>query len=134
MEKLEDRVQHCLNFFGKTQAGLARACRIKPSSVHAWLSGKTKRISGENLLRAASYFGVNNEWLATGRGPITSDDHSPIAQEILPMPYVHPHPLVRQVIALMEATDEAGRGIALMAISQALEKYRPIKETLKSSA
>ena len=51
------------------------------------------------------------------------------ASEPIPMPYVHPTPIIRQVIALMEATDEAGRGIVLMAASQALEKYRPIKET-----
>lgn len=129
MDTLAERVRHCLGFPGKSQAELARACGIKQPSVNAWLTGKTKRITGKNLLRAASYFGVQAEWLATGRGAIKTNDPLPPLREPLPMPYVHPHPLVRQVIALMEATDEAGRGMAYMAISQALEKYRPTQQT-----
>jgi hypothetical protein len=46
-----------------------------------------------------------------------------------PPAYLHPHPIVREVIALMESADEAGKGMALMAVAQAYEKYRPIKET-----
>lgn len=129
MNTLAERVRYCLSFPGKSQAELARACGIKQPSVNAWLTGKTKRITGKNLLRAAAYFGVNAEWLATGNGPIKLDDQPTTLREPTPMPYVHPHPLVRKVIALMEATDEAGRGMAYMAVAQALEKYRPLKET-----
>lgn len=129
MDTLAERVRHCLGFPGKSQAELSRACGIKQPSVNAWMTGKTKRITGKNLLRAAAYFGVHAEWLATGRGAVKLDEPPPPLREPTPMLYVHPHPLVRQVIALMEGTDEAGRGMAFMAISQALEKYRPTKET-----
>lgn len=53
---------------GRTKAGLARACGIKQPSVSDWMSGRTKKIEGANLLRAAGYLGVTPEWLATGRG------------------------------------------------------------------
>ncbi len=58
------------------QAALARHCEVKPSSVSDWVSGETKSIEGENLVRAAAFFGVRPEWLATGRGskmPGTTD-------------------------------------------------------------
>lgn len=51
-----------------TQAALARACGIKQPSINDWFSGRTKRITGKNLLRAAEYLKVTPEWLATGKG------------------------------------------------------------------
>lgn len=51
------------------QASLARHCGVKPPSVADWVSGKSKSLEGENLLKAAEFFGVTPTWLATGRGP-----------------------------------------------------------------
>jgi len=51
-------------------AALARACKIKQPSVSDWLSGRTKRLEGANLLSAARFLGVNPEWLATGKPPM----------------------------------------------------------------
>lgn len=53
---------------GATQADIARAVGIARPSVNAWLSGKTKHLEGAHLLRAAEFFGVDPEWLATGMG------------------------------------------------------------------
>jgi transcriptional regulator with XRE-family HTH domain len=53
-----------------SQADLARACGIKPPSVHAWLSGKAKDIRGDNAVKAARKLGITVEWLTTGRGPM----------------------------------------------------------------
>ena len=53
-----------------SQAALARACKISPVSVNDWLSGKTQRLTGTNLLTTARVLGVNPEWLDTGRGPM----------------------------------------------------------------
>lgn len=49
-------------------ADLARACGVRPPSVSDWLSGKTKKLEGANLLAAAEHLRVNPWWLATGRG------------------------------------------------------------------
>jgi transcriptional regulator with XRE-family HTH domain len=49
---------------------LARACGVKPPSVADWLSGRTKRLEGANLLAAAKRLGVRPEWLSTGNGPM----------------------------------------------------------------
>jgi SOS-response transcriptional repressor LexA len=57
---------------GITQAELARLCDVKPPSVHGWLSGKSKFLRGENLLQAASALKVNQQWLATGEGPMSA--------------------------------------------------------------
>lgn len=56
-----------------TQAALARACGLKAPSVHDWLSGRTKRMSAEYLLPACELLRVNEKWLATGKGPMRSN-------------------------------------------------------------
>lgn len=52
----------------KTQAGLAKYCKVKPPSVSKWLNGGTKTLQGQNLLRAAEYLECDPDWLATGNG------------------------------------------------------------------
>lgn len=47
---------------------LARAVGVKPPSVSDWISGKSKTMEGENLLKAANFLGVNPIWLASGIG------------------------------------------------------------------
>lgn len=63
----------------RTQAALARACGIKPPSVNDWLSGKTRKIEGENLLRAAAFLNVTPTWLATGKGPMRAGEQEQAA-------------------------------------------------------
>lgn len=81
MNTLAERVKLCM-VGNRTLTGLARACGIRPPSVSAWLSGKTKKIEGANLLRAAAYLGVNPRWLASGDGP--RSPASPIADKHYP--------------------------------------------------
>lgn len=73
---LSDRLTLAMSSAGISQADLARACKVKPPSVHGWLSGKAKFLRGENLLLAAAALGVNQQWLATGEGPMLPDDRS----------------------------------------------------------
>lgn len=87
-------------------------------------TGKPRGMRKETARRFEAAFGVPPGWLDREHG---GGEHT--AAEPIAMPYIHPNPIVRQVIALMEQTDEAGRGMILMAASQAIEKYRPIKET-----
>lgn len=71
MQTLQERLKTAMMGPPKvTQAALARACRVKPPSVHDWLSGKTKSIEGENLLNAAAFLKVSPLWLAAGKGPM----------------------------------------------------------------
>lgn len=80
----------------------------------------------------ARKIGCDPEWLATGEGDMRRSaaihhgaNH---VEETSPRPYVHPNETIAQIVALLEATDDVGRGIGLMAVSQALERYRPAKE------
>ena len=56
------------------QASLARYCSVRPPSVSDWVSGKTKELDGENLLKASEFFGVLPMWMATGKGLMRSKD------------------------------------------------------------
>ncbi|KTC25459.1 hypothetical protein AO392_14640 [Pseudomonas putida] len=69
MSTLQERLRQVMAGPPKiSQAALARACGIKPPSVNDWISGKTKTIEGQNLLRAAEFLKVTPMWLATGKG------------------------------------------------------------------
>lgn len=68
---LSTRLREAMNDVGMSQAELARRCGVKPPSVNGWLSGKSKFLRGENLLRAAAALGVSDQWLATGKGAKT---------------------------------------------------------------
>lgn len=69
---LAERLTTAMERSGITQAELARACGVKPPSVNGWLSGKSKFLRGENLLKAAAVLGVSQQWLATGEGPMAA--------------------------------------------------------------
>ncbi len=62
---------------------LARAVGVKPPSVSDWLSGKSKTMEGENLLKVAKYLGISPIWLATGKGEheFSIQNESPIKDE-----------------------------------------------------
>lgn len=70
MTTLTERLTLAMSRRGISQAELARQCGVKQPSVHGWLSGKSKFLRGENLLKAASVLQVSEEWLATGDGPM----------------------------------------------------------------
>ncbi|MFW1865534.1 LexA family transcriptional regulator [Acinetobacter baumannii] len=59
---------------------LARAVGVKPPSVSDWLSGKSKTMEGENLLRASKFLNVNPSWLASGTGEIQSNTRDKFKQ------------------------------------------------------
>ena len=68
MTSLSERIKFRLRTLNKTQAGLCRYCKVKAPSVSKWLSGMTKTLKGENLLRAAEFLECDPDWLATGKG------------------------------------------------------------------
>ncbi|ALR04355.1 helix-turn-helix transcriptional regulator [Xylella fastidiosa] len=67
---LNERLRFAMLEAGMTQKQLADAVRVKPPSVHGWLSSKAKFLRGENLLKAAQALNVSEKWLATGTGPM----------------------------------------------------------------
>lgn len=74
MTTLAERIAAAMAHAGINQAELARRVGIKPPSVNGWFSGKAKYLRGENLLAAASALGVDQDWLATGRGSMLRQD------------------------------------------------------------
>jgi transcriptional regulator with XRE-family HTH domain len=52
----------------RSQLELSIACGVSAPSVNDWLSGKTKSVRSQYLLKAAKFLNVRFEWLATGLG------------------------------------------------------------------
>ncbi|TPU95018.1 MULTISPECIES: LexA family transcriptional regulator [Acinetobacter calcoaceticus/baumannii complex] len=76
MNTLAERLRHAMEVLPPKKikgVELARAVGVKPPSVSDWLSGKSKTMEGENLLRAAKFLKVNPTWLASGTGEIQQD-------------------------------------------------------------
>lgn len=68
MTTLAERLTLAIKHAKITKAELARRVGISAPSVNGWFSGKAKFLRGENLLAAAKGLGVNETWLATGKG------------------------------------------------------------------
>lgn len=83
-------------------------------------SGKQRAMRKETAWRIEDAFNMPRGWLDQPH----CSEAAGIA-ELPPPAYVHPNATIRQIIALCEATDEAGRGMALLAVTQTLERYRP---------
>jgi SOS-response transcriptional repressor LexA len=69
MRTLAERLRAALDEIGASQADLARACGVKSPSVSAWLSGETKALKADSLVKAAAFLGVHEAWLNEGKGP-----------------------------------------------------------------
>lgn len=74
MSTFAERIQEALKDAGISQAELARRCAVRAPSVSDWLSGKTKSLTGMNLLKASQALGVSQEWLGTGKGKKRLDE------------------------------------------------------------
>lgn len=73
MNTLAERLRYAMEVLPPKKikgVDLARAVGVKPPSVSDWLSGKSKTMEGENLLRASKFLKVNPTWLASGTGDI----------------------------------------------------------------
>lgn len=76
MSTLAERLTLAIEHAQLTKAELARRVGISAPSVNGWFSGKAKFLRGENLLAAAKALGVNETWLATGKGQMQSSAES----------------------------------------------------------
>ena len=68
MNTLSNRIKQRLSDLGKSQADLAKYCKVQPPSVSKWLNGGTKTLQGQNLLRASEFLECDPDWLASGKG------------------------------------------------------------------
>lgn len=71
MKTLAERLRYAMEVLPPKKikgVDLARAVGVKPPSVSDWLSGKSKTMEGENLLKTSKFLDVSASWLATGNG------------------------------------------------------------------
>jgi transcriptional regulator with XRE-family HTH domain len=65
--KWNDRLKAARDAAGVTDTDITRACGVKNSSVNGWMTGATKTIEGENLLKVCAFLGTTPDWIIFGR-------------------------------------------------------------------
>lgn len=68
MTTLSERLILAMKRKNVKQADLVRATGLSSPSIHAWVTGTTKNLKGESLVKTASFLQVNTDWLAYGVG------------------------------------------------------------------
>lgn len=74
MEKWNDRLKLAMDKRGVIAIDLARITQNSSASVSDWLSGKTKMMSADNVLKVCDYLKVNEKWLIFGKGESGLED------------------------------------------------------------
>jgi len=69
LNTLSARLWSAMNAKGVKAVDLARITGAKPPSVHKWLTGGTKNLKGQNLVKTAEFLDVSEAWLAHGVPP-----------------------------------------------------------------
>jgi len=85
MNTLQERIKEAMTYrksiatLGESvsQTELARYCGIKTPSVSNWFNGRTKELTGPNLINAAKYLQVSAEWLGSGKGRMVPEKNPP---------------------------------------------------------
>ena len=67
METMNERIKALVKESGKTQAEIAKQLNISQPAISNIMSG-TKKPSDRTMIDIAALFGVNLEWLKTGKG------------------------------------------------------------------
>jgi transcriptional regulator with XRE-family HTH domain len=62
-----DRLRAARDAAGVTDTDIARACGVKNPSVNGWMTGATKTIEGENLLKVCAFLQTSPEWIVFGK-------------------------------------------------------------------
>ena len=68
MNTLADRIKQRLTDLKKSQADLAKYCKVRPPSVSKWLNGGTKTLQVHNLLLVSEFLECDPDWHASGKG------------------------------------------------------------------
>jgi hypothetical protein len=102
----------------------------------------TKWFNGENgaemdaCLKIAPLLRINPYWLfdesREKNDPCGNEVDGNVVKyvsETSAPPYIHPNETTRKIIALLDGTDEAGRGMALGAVMTALKDYESTQKT-----
>lgn len=65
--KWNDRLRAARDAAAVTDTDIARACAVKNPSVNGWMTGATKTIEGENLLKVCAFLKTTPEWIIFGK-------------------------------------------------------------------
>jgi transcriptional regulator with XRE-family HTH domain len=76
---MAERINEAIKASGKTQADIARACKVSDSAVTQWIKGPVKGLKAETALALADATGYRMQWILNGRGPKLRADRDRVA-------------------------------------------------------
>lgn len=110
MTTLAERLKIAMEGPPKIQAAdLARAAKVKPPSVSAWMSGDTKNIGGKYLVKVAERLGVRPEWLAYGTGQMRAPGITTAASSV-----PRPRPDEADITLVSGCIDDVNAALAML--------------------
>jgi phage repressor protein C with HTH and peptisase S24 domain len=140
MSTLAERIRECLRESGAKQAQLARIALVKPSSVSDWLSGETKTLSTDPAIKLSRFFGVNIDWLTTGKGLKRNQEMQALAEIAysnttpgLPVRQAIKVPTEEFTIPHFDTGGKMGNGLVLKDQPGVIEEWRVSREWLSQN-
>lgn len=132
--ELHHRLRSRMDLLGVRPVDLARACEVKAPSVSNWLSGKTKVLKGDKLVKAAEFLKVHPEWLAEGKGSIANlpdPGYGTVAETSNISHYNKPE--IDAVTKIMSTVDKDGRQ-KILAFAEFIEQnHRSLKKVISQN-
>lgn len=127
-----DRIRLARERRGMSMAQLARRLGLKQPSVHAWESGKAKKLKGPNLLAVQETLQVPVEWILRGtvNGRPTPDVPGTTQVNEGQPPYPAPQELEDDELRLVEAyrSMNSDGQEALQSIAVQMRRHFPAKQ------
>jgi len=117
----------------KGKEGPAEIGRLIGESEQTMSNWKSRGVPRAKHVDISDTLGCRPEWLAYGHGTMVpgTGETDPSLRHISErqvQQYAHKDKTIAQIVAILEATDDVGRGAALLAVIEALNKVRPAKE------
>lgn len=132
---LKERVTERMQVMGLKNAALAKICGVQPPTSFNWASGKTQNIKGAPLLKAAAAFGVNPEWLASGKGPKFPTAQNTKNEQPLPeKPDTGNDQWTREAVEIMSKLEEPDKRAVIANMKTFIQNLNPIQSNPASSS
>lgn len=65
---LQERISAAMKYAGVNQTSVSKTLKVSRAAVSMWMNGQTKEIKSKYAMPLATMLGVNQEWLAYGKG------------------------------------------------------------------
>lgn len=130
MELLAEKIKRLRTARQLTQLQLAKKTGVSRVAVTKWENGDTENLKLANLKRLCAAFDMSvtdllDEKASLGVNQLNADYKIPPQKNGATLMSDRQDPDIAAVVAMMQATDKAGRSVSRVAVKVALDAYRP---------